>query len=37
MCHYKKGNQDDIIFVFSCPGKYEENLKNLRLVRQVKT
>lgn len=27
MCHYKKGNQDDIIFVFSCPGKYEEKSK----------
>lgn len=27
MCHYKKGNEDKITFVFSCPGRIEEEAK----------
>lgn len=24
MCHYKRGNKNEVTFVFSCPGRYEE-------------
>ncbi|MDB8459197.1 uracil-DNA glycosylase family protein [Turicibacter sanguinis] len=26
MCHYKSGNKNEVTFVFSCPGRYEEEV-----------
>ncbi|MDB8567231.1 hypothetical protein [Turicibacter sanguinis] len=26
MCHYKSENKNEVTFVFSCPGRYEEEV-----------